>query len=195
MQRTIAALLLYLGLASAALAQSFGPIPQVSLTTNVPTYAAAVSTLANTGTGDLACIYGSATKTVFVSVAHMTGTATAAIVVPITVNKYSTAASGGTGSAMTEVPLDSTNKAATATVTSYTVSPTSGTLVGPVGSHKIAVGVQGNTATVTDGLFEYGIRSDQALVLHGTSEGACLNLSVAGGAGASWAIYFKWTEQ
>ncbi len=194
MLRLGAAILLYLGLVIAAPAQSFGPVPQVSITTNIPSYAAGSTAVANTGAGNLLCIYGSATKTIYVNVAHATAIATAAIEVPVSIIKYSTAPSGGTGSALTNVPLDSNNAAATATVTAYTVSPTPGTAVGTVGAHIVAVGVQGNTASNTEALWEYGIRADQALVLRGTTQGACINVGAAG-AGGSWAVYFKWTEQ
>lgn len=177
-----------------ALAQSFGPVPQVSITTNIPSYAAADAAIANTGAGNILCLYGSATKTIYINVIHATASATSATEANASVIKYSTAQSGGTPVAETVVPLDSSNAAGTAVATAYSVSPTPGTAVGTVGVHKIAIGVQGNTANTTEALWEYGIRSDQALVLRGTSQGACINVSAAGSGGV-WAAYMKWTEQ
>ncbi len=188
------ALLLLLLAPAGAQAQTFGPVPQVSTTTNIPTYAAGDANIANTGAGDILCISGSSTKTIFISEIHTTATATAAITINVSVIKRSSAASGGTPVSETVVPLDSNNAAGTATVTGYTVSPTPGTAVGTVEAHKLAIGVQGNTASFSEADMLWGNMSNQALVLRGTSQFACVNVTAAG-AGASFAVHVEWTEQ
>jgi hypothetical protein len=162
--------------------------------TNTPTYAAANQSIANTGAGDLFCIAGSGTKTIYIKRLRVSATATSAIVVAVSLIKRSTLDTGGTSANETEVPLDSTNAAPTATVVSYTVSPTAGTAVGAVRSRKIAVGVQGNTATTSEALFDFANYFDQPLVLRGTTQNACVN-GTAAGSGGSWAIDAEWTEQ
>ena len=180
-------------LALLAVTPALAQVPQVSIATNIPTYGAGDVNIANIGAGDIFCIYGSATKTIAISRVHITATATSAIVVNEAVIKRSSVASGGTPVAETAVPLDSNNIAATATVTGYTVSPTPGTTVGTVVAHKLAIGVQGNTAAASEAAHDFGYLSDQPIILHGVAQGLCVNSSAAG-AGASWAVNIRWTE-
>ena len=169
------------------------PTP-ITPATEIATYRAADVNIANTGAGDVFCLAGSATKTVRLSRIHVSATASSAIVVNVSVIKRSTLDTGGTPVAETEVPLDSGNPAATATATGYTVSPTAGTAVGPIDARKVAIGVQGNTATVTEAFFTYGDAGQQSVELYGVNENVCVNVGAAG-TGASWAIYFEWTER
>jgi len=166
----------------------------VTTATDVTTYSAADVSIANTGAGDVWCVSGSATKTVYLLQVHLSGLATSAIVADVSVIKRSTADTGGTAIAETAVPHDSTNVAATASVKAYSVSPTAGTAVGSIMAHKIALGVQGNTATTTEAFFKYGDQGQQPIILHGTAENVCVNVS-APGAGGSWAIYSEWMEK
>lgn len=169
------------------------PMP-VTGATNVPSYAAGNVGIANTGAGDILCIAGSATKTIYVKRIRVSGIATAAIVVDTSVIKRSTLGTGGTSATETAVPLDSNNAAATATVKSYSVSPTAGTAVGTVRARHQAIGVQGNTATTAESLFDFAEYYDQPLTLRGAAQNACINVGAAG-AGGSWAADVEWTEQ
>jgi hypothetical protein len=166
--------------------------PQVSTITNTPTYAAAIN-VTNTGNGDVMCIYGSATRTVFVTQVHMTGIASTAITIVEGLVKRSSVESGGTPVAMTAVPFNSSNPAATAVATAYSVSPTPGTSIGPIDNHFIGLGNSTNTASLNEFEANYGNLSDQPVTLHGTSEGLCVNIG-AGGTGASYGIHVRWME-
>lgn len=169
------------------------PMP-VTGVTNVPSYAAGNVGIANTGAGDILCIAGSASKTIYVKRVRVSGIATAAIVVDTSVIKRSTLGTGGTSTTETAVPLDSSNAVATATVKSYSVSPTAGTAVGTVRARHQALGVQGNTANTTESLFDFANYYDQPLTLRGTTQNLCVNVGAAG-AGGSWATDVEWTEQ
>lgn len=165
----------------------------ISGTTNIPTYSAADAGIANTGAGDILCISGSATKTVYVKRFRASAVATSAIVVDTSIIKRSSAATGGTPVAETATPHDSRNAAATAVVTGYTVSPTPGTAVGATRARHLAIGVQGNTSQSDESLFDFFGHYDQPIVLRGTSQFACLNVGAAG-SGGSWAADVEWTE-
>lgn len=170
------------------------PLP-TTLATNVPTYRAADTNIANVGAGDIFCLYGSASKVVQIRELHASGTTNTALVASVSVIKRSAVWTNGTPVAETAVPNSSTNLPATATATGYSASPsTGGTAVGSVGAHKIAVGTQGNSANETEAEFLFGRLSDQPLTLNSASEGACINVSAAG-TGASWAVYASWTEK
>lgn len=168
--------------------------PVINGNTAIPSYATADVNIANTGAGDIFCIAGSATKTVYVKRIRVSATATSAIVVNVSLIKRSTLDTGGTPVTETLVPLDSTNAAATATATGYTVSPTAGTAVGAVRARKIAIGVQGNTATTSEALFDFANYYDQPLILRGTAQNVCVNVGAAG-TGASWAVDAEGTEE
>ena len=169
------------------------PLP-VTGNSNIPTYGAGSTNIANTGAGDVYCIGGSTTKIVRIKGIRVSATASTAAVVSASVVLRSSADSGGTSSALTVVKSDQNNPDATATVTAYSVSPTPGTAIGTIRVRKIAVGTQGNSATISESLFQFTPYWDQPIVLRGTSQFACVNVSAAG-TGASWAIDHEHTEQ
>lgn len=169
------------------------PFP-ITPNSSISTYSVADVNIANIGAGDVFCVAGSATKTVYIQKIHASALAGAAIVVNLSIIKRSSLGTGGTSAAETVVPNDSNNAAGTATATSYTVSPTPGTTVGAIMAHKLAAGVQGNTAAVTEAYFRYGNDGQQPIILHGTAENVCVNVGALG-TGGSWAIYAEWIEQ
>lgn len=188
MRKLIAAPLLYLALVGAASATGE---PQVSTITNTPTYAAA-SNFANTGAGDIACIYGSATKTIFITEVHFTAAANAAITIVENTVRRSSVGTGGTGASPTLVAYNTDNPAPTASVTFYTVSPTPGTLVAIIDNHFYGIVAQGGQPQEIE--LNFGNHSDQPLTLRGTSQGFCINVT-AGGAGTQYALHIRWMEQ
>lgn len=132
---------------------------------------------------DLFTITGSGTKTIRVISVIAGFTQTTAGVNRIYTVKRSTANSGGTSSAPTAVPHDSTNAAATATVLSYTGNPSTGSLVGNIAINNcyspiLATGTSGPnyqvspTGTVTELLA-------QPVVLRGTGEVLAINFNGA----------------
>lgn len=152
--------------------------------TAVLTYSGGTGSLANTGAGDIYCIAGSATKTVAVKAVRISGIANAASVEDVILYKRSSPEVGGTPVAVTATPHDSNNPAATATITAYSASPTPGTTVGAVRGAKLAVATSGNSNTVGDEIFRFTEYYDQPIILHGTSELLCVNVT-AFGTGAS----------
>lgn len=166
----------------------------VTGSTQVPTYSAAVIALSNTAASDLYCVGGSATKVVKIKGIRISGVATAAIVGDVSIVLRSAANSGGGAAPLALVAMDQLNPAATATVTTFTSAPTLGTAIGPIRSRKIAVSTQGNSAVISEGLFQFSVYWDQPVTLRGTREFACVHVS-AFGAGASWDIDHEHTEE
>jgi len=142
---------------------------------------------------DLFTIYGSSSKTVRVNRIIISGTQTTGGVQDILVIKRSTADSSGTSSTLTNVPLDSNNAAATATVKSYTANPTTGTAVGTIVSRKVFVSA--TTATPEKLVLEFGKGLGQVPVLRGTSEGLVVNLNGVTVTGGSFSFEVEWTEE
>ena len=169
------------------------PMP-VTGTTDIPTYSGGTGGLGNTGAGDVYCVTGSPTKIVRVKSMRISAIANAATVVDVIIFKRSTAAAGGTPVAVTATPHDSNNAAPTASITAYSVSPTPGATVGAVRGAKLAVGTQGNANTIGDETFHFDDHYDQAIVLRGTSQSVCINVTALG-AGASIDIGSEHTEE
>lgn len=150
-----------------------------------PTYSAAFSPSASgtavaASTTDFWCIAGGS-KGVFITKITLTGAAAAAnLVGRINLVLRSSLDTGGTPTTITAVPHDSTNAAATATVTSFAANP--GALGTAVATLKGYIDVIQSTASgMPPGPFialqeSWGaIRGVQPLVLRGATQAACLN--------------------
>ena len=100
----------------------------------------------------------------------------------VTVNKRSTASSGGTSAGRTEVPHDASDAAATCVVLQYTADPTEGTLVGPI--REIELG--------TDGVVTYtwGAQTDKPPTLNATTQVLTFETTVGGVLRG----HIQWTE-
>lgn len=143
---------------------------------------------------DVFYISGSATKTVTVNRIMVTGTAGTAVAVPIQIIKRSTANSGGTCAASTNVPLDSSDTAATAVVTSCTANPTTGSAVGTVASQSVYLSLSSDVPAVP-GDFTFGNTNGKPLVLRGVAQVVAVNfnaVSVSSGVVNAWV---EWTEE
>ena len=105
---------------------------------------------------------------------------------PLRLVKTSTAATGGTATTPTPIPLDSADAAAVSVVSLYTVAPTGGTEVGTGSVFEGDVGTG-------DVLFEvFGDEQNaQSLVLRGIAE----NLEIELSADATIDGYLEWTEE
>jgi hypothetical protein len=158
--------------------------------TNFNTYSASAA-FSNSGTGDLFCIYGSATKLVEVKGIRVTGVNGGSTTnASMAIIRRSTLGSGGGLTAITPVPSDTSNPPVTATAMFFTTTPTPGTTVGNVRNRYITLPATA-AASVSEGLFQFTPYWDQPQILRGTSQGLCVN---AASAGASWAIDAEWTE-
>ncbi len=163
-------------------------------TANEQSYSATIVGLVPPATPtDIFCLTGSATKTVVLKRVDLSGTATALTVIDVLITKHSTADTGGTSTAPTAVPHDSTNAAATAAVAAYTVNPTVGTVVGTLDGFKMTLST---TATQNNERIKlYGTEELQAIRLRGTSEQACINLNGVTTGGNNYDISIDWTER
>lgn len=159
------------------------------------TYSASVNALAPALTPtDIFTVTGSATRTVKITKIQIDATATAAAVIAVFLPKRSTANAGGTSTAPTRVPLDSTNAAATATVLAYTANPTTlGTLVGNIRQEKLLVST--TTSSGETLLLQFGDTSGSPIVLRGTGEVLAFNLNAVSLAGGSINLFVEWTEE
>jgi hypothetical protein len=148
-----------------------------------------------TGAGDLFCVYGSATRLVKIKAIRVSGVKTTAEAPLFHVIKRSTAATGGTSTAPTATPLDTTQTltAATATVAAYTAIPTAGTGVGNIGSRRLPLAAASGSAL--DFLWvPPNLYSD--VRLRGVAQGVCLNAPAAFTTdGPTLAVEVTWTEQ
>lgn len=150
---------------------------------------------------DMATITGSASKIVRVHAVYFSSTQTSYGTNNIYLVKRSTANSGGTSSSITAVPLDSTSAAATATVLSYTVNPTTGSLVGNINMKRVAspvITTTGMSADIGVDLMpsHRGFELTQPVVLRGTSEVLAVNFAGAAlPAGLTVSVTFLFTEE
>lgn len=149
---------------------------------------------------DVFTITGSESKTIYIHKIQVSGTRTAHAHNQVILLKRSTANSGGTSTTRTAVPHDSTNAAATATVTSYTANPTLGTLVGELASNTLSLPVQtpsnaqGNGGSVTPWLWEF-TSIGQPLVLRGTSQVLSINFNSVTITGGNLNFSIEWSEE
>lgn len=149
---------------------------------------------------DMFAIHGSASKTVVVSAMYMQIQTTAAALQTIDFVKRSTANSGGTPSALTAIPADSSDPAATALVQTYGAAPTTGSLVG----NYLVTQVNSGTLTGPGGVNSLGLNIAAASaitlpkppVLRGITQclamnyrGAALTVGFAAICGIEWAEY------
>lgn len=181
-----------LSVTASAMAQ-FQPTPS-NPTRNSTYKASAIVTTAASAT-DIFTIKGSASRVVTVTSIECSGLATTAGAAPLSLIKRSTANSGGTSSAPTAVPVQSSLPAATAVVAAYTANPTVGTAVGTVGSKIIGLplAATGVGSGVSWDFVSSGF--SQPIVLRGAAQ----SLSVNGGgatlaAGATLGCTITWTE-
>jgi len=161
------------------------------------TYHAAIQgLLLVTSATDFFTITGSATKTIRIIRIGISGTTNNAITTSINLIKRSTANTGGTSTTSTAVPNDSTNPAATAVVRAYTVNPTAlGTSVGLMAALKSEFSLSTVATGSSKGVFEFGTRPGQAIVLRGVNESLVMNLNGATVTGPSADMWFEWTEE
>lgn len=151
--------------------------------------------LVASGNTDVFTIYGSATKTIRITRMMVSGNVTSGTTtIPLALVKRSSVDTGGTPNALSAVPHDSQNAAATATINWYSANPTGlGTTVGSgLATQKLALPAIGTVNNVA--IFDFGTRPAQAVVLRGTSEGLCLNLATTTSTGGTMNIYIEWTE-
>lgn len=162
------------------------------------TYSAAVTALSPASSAtDFITLTGAAGKTIRLTRAECSGISTANATATVNAVIRSTANSAGTSSAMTAVPHDSGNAAASGTALSYTANPTTGTLVGIIRSGKLTTNTAAtSTVAVSPLVWTFGEADQQEVALRGTGEVFALNANGASfTSGASLNCSITWTEE
>ena len=156
------------------------------------TYRAAFVVAPAASATDVFQLIGSATKTVEVTKIIISGTQTTGGLVDLYVAKRSTANTGGTSSASTNVPMLSTDAAATAVGAIYTANPTTGTLVGNI--YIAAIPLAATTATTNDVIeINFG-ENGKPVILSGVAQALAVNLNGVTVTGGSLKVTVEFTE-
>lgn len=131
MKKLLLGLGLWLGLASAALAQ-VNVVPQIGVTSGIikqTTYSAvSIGLVPASAATDIFCISGSLSKAVSIKRVEISGVAGTGITAPFTILRRATLDTGGTPATSTALPVATPNETsdpvATAALTAYTANPT-----------------------------------------------------------------------
>jgi hypothetical protein len=124
---------------------------------------------------------------------QITGVATTAITLDVTLVKRSTVDTVGTSTTPTVVAHDSNNQGAnTALVKAYTVAPTAGTLVGVICAEKLLLPVSAASGGESQVEWIFGNRPAQSPLLRTTGLFAVTISAIP--SGGSMTISFEWSE-
>lgn len=169
-----------------------GALLQRDYEKNIRTYSASTNVATAAAATDIFTITGSASATVFVTQVIVSGVQTTAGLQDVQLILRSTADTLGTSGAVTAVPHDSTDAAASATVLAYTANPTTGT---PVGTFRRGyVPVAGATSVVNPlVIFDFGKRG-KPMTLRGIAQVLAVNLGGATLTGGTFDISVEWYE-
>jgi hypothetical protein len=214
MKKYLLALGLLFGLGSAASAQcvsvgGVNNVPQPGVTCAsepiVATYAASgIGLVPAASATDIACITGSATKTVRVQQIKISGTAGTLVNVPVSIRKNASADTGGTLATTTALPvaysMDSnttTNPTSGAVLAAYTANPTiPDSTPGLIDTGIVVLTATGTLAGNTGLFFDYRERNfSQAPTLRGVAQQLCINLNATSVTSGVLSVTFQWTEQ
>lgn len=152
------------------------------------------------GTAPFFIMEGSATKIIKIKSITVTGAnLTLVQYLSLVVRKFSTAASGGTATALVQTPMDANEAAGTANLCStYTVAPTPGTTVGTLSTATLL----GQATTAVAGgapltfTFDFGkAAATQEPTLRGIAQGIGLAFSVAPATAVTLSLTVEWTEE
>src|SRR6266851_10092350 len=122
---------------------------------------------------DFAVLVGSATKTIRLLRVQISGIASAAATVEISLVKRTTADSGGTISATPTIGLhDSNDSAITGVLNVYSANPTLGTSGGLIRCEKLNLGAVGAAGRIE---WVFSTRNSKGLVLRGIAQNYALN--------------------
>lgn len=184
-------------------------VPQVGVVQGfIPkaTYSAAfIGLVPPASATDTICLAGSATKTVKLIQAKLSGTAGTLVTLPVTLIRRVTVATGGTAASTTANPAntisarDTANGTATAVPISYTAVPTI-TDSSPtyLDSASLTLGVTSAQTVVVPLVFEYGNGLSnlvQPVTLRGIAAQVCLNLNTISVSSGVLNGALTWTEE
>lgn len=211
MRKLALALGLLLGMVASATAQCVGAgginsVPQVGFTCllepTTPTYhATGVAIAVGTAPTDVACITGSATRTIRLKKVRISGTAGTAININTFLTKHTVANTGGTPATGTALPTASANdsqfSAATATLQAYTANPTIDATSVVVNGATLFMPVTSTASGQSHLTFDWstGATAEAPPTLRGVAQQYCVNLNgVTAPSSGVMNIEWVWTE-
>lgn len=209
MKRILLATTLWLGALGAAFGQcvavgGINTVPQPGVNClsepTIDTYVAVgVGIVPAASATDIACITGSATKTIRVQGIRVSGTAGTAITVPVRVMKHTVANTGGTAATGGALPaplrMDTNGIAATATTTAYTANPTIDATAAQLDVANIHLPTTAAGVSIPATLFDWATRNfAMAPVLRGVAQQLCVNLNATSPTSGLVNVTFYWTE-
>lgn len=156
------------------------------------TYSASANITAAATPSDIAILPGSATTTVFVTKVTISGIQTTGGLAEVLLIKRSAANTGGTSGAMTAIPHDSADAAATAAPLAYTANPTPGAAVGTFRRGYQPIGA---TTSIVNPLvvYDFGDKG-RPIILRGIAQGLAVNLNGVTVTGGTFDVCFEWFE-
>lgn len=162
------------------------------------TYSAAATNFAAASTPtDVFTIAGAANKIIKITKIAISARTTSGsgISTAFDLIKRSTLNTGGTSVVDTNVPHDSLNPAASATVRHYTANPSAlGTSVGAMRCQRVSVQPSDSPTTVVE--WDWGgVRSAQSPILRSATENLAINFGSVTISGNLTCIYVEWTEE
>lgn len=207
MKRLLTSLVLVGAFVAPALAQ-VNVVPQQGLITSIlkrATYSSVALALPPAASAtDIACIAGSATKTVIVRRISISGSAGTLVTAPFTLVRRTAVDSGGTAATTTAnwanniAKHDTTDAAATATLISYSANPTiNDTSPTYLRSDELTVPVT-SAGTVTRPLIwepDIAFGFPKGWVLRGIAEQLCVNLNAVSISSGLLHASITWTEE
>lgn len=142
--------------------------------------------------GQLLQMVGNATNVVRITHIDVSATAAAAAVGTVALQRFSTAATGGSPSGFNTAKNDTNNPSAQSSLVQYASAPTGGIPVGGnIRSAVVSIAATGTLAIVQS--WDFGNGPKQGLILRGASDFMCLILG-SGFAGSNVSISWEWTE-
>lgn len=153
---------------------------------------------------DIACIAGSATKTIIIRKIVISGSAGTLVTAPFTLRRYTSVDTAGTAAtttanwANTISKRDTTDPAASATLISYSANPTINDASPTyIASAELTLPVT-SAGTVTRPLiwdFDTPFSFVKGVVLRGASQQACINLNAVSVSSGLLHVAIDWTEE
>jgi len=164
---------------------------------NKASFMAAVSGLVPAASAtDIFTITGKPGRVITINQIQISGIATSATAIPISIIKRSTANTGGTAAAVTAVPMDTgMPSVAGASVQSYTANPTTGNAVGNVSTARLILSTASASVGSSPIVFSFERMYMRAPSLRDATESLCVNYGGATAAGNSLDISISWIEE
>jgi len=158
--------------------------------------AASLAVATATAATDVWCIRGGVGKIIRLQGIRISGTASANVIVPISLIKRAMS-TGGTSTAVPAVPHDSLDPASVASILAYTANPTGiGTPVGLLrGEDIIFAGSSAPNLAISSVLYQFSVYDGKLPTLRGVDECICVNLNGATVSSGAITVDAQWTEK